>query len=75
MVFTLIRHLQFQLNKISQPMSIIRIIDALRDVQASIMRDVISGRRYKMLSRLTQDAKTIYATLQIEQGFSIIQLE
>lgn len=75
MVFTLIRHLQFQLNKISQPMSIVRIIDALRDVQASIMQDVVSGTRYKMLSRLTEDAETIYETLQVEKGFCTIQIE
>lgn len=33
-VFTLIRHLQFQLKKAEQNMSAFRIIDALRDVQA-----------------------------------------
>jgi transposase len=75
MVFTLIRHLQFQLKKRSQPMSAFRIIDALRDVQASIMRDVVTEARYKMLSRLTEDAEIIYDTLQLERGFSTLQLE
>jgi transposase len=75
MVFALIRHLQFQLKKASQSMSAFRIIDALRDVQASIMIDIVSRSRYKMLSKLTKDAEIIYDTLQIEKGFSIIQLE
>jgi transposase len=75
MIFAMIRHLQFQLNKASHPMSAFRIIDSLRDVQASIMRDVVSGTRYKMLSKLTEDAELIYETLQIERGFSVIQLE
>lgn len=75
MIFTLIRHLQFQLKKKSQFMSAFRIIDALRDVQASIMRDAVSGTRYKMLSKLTKDAELIYDTLQIERGFSTVQLE
>jgi len=74
-VFTLIRHLQFQLKKASQSMSAFRIIDALRDVQASIMCDAVNGTRYKMLSRLTEDAEIIYDTLQIERGFSIVQFE
>lgn len=75
MIFAMIRHLQFQLKKTSNPMSAFRIIDSLRDVQASIMRDVVSGTRYKMLSKLTEDAEVIYDTLQIERGFSVIQLE
>jgi transposase len=75
MVFTLIRHLQFQLKKISSSMSAFRIIDALRDVQASIMRDAVSGARYKMLSKLTEDAEVIYDILQVKREFSVIQLE
>lgn len=75
MVFTLIRHLQFQLKKSSQSMSAYRIIDALRDVEASMMRDVVSGTRYKMLSKLSEDAEIIYDTLQIKKGFSTVQLE
>jgi len=75
MVFTLIRHLQFRLKERSESMSAFRIIDALRDVQASIMKDRVSGIRYKMLSRLTEDAEIIYDTLQLERGFSTIQID
>ena len=39
MVFTLIRHLQFQLKKSDESMSAGRIVEALRNVQASILRD------------------------------------
>lgn len=75
MVFTLIRHLQFQLKIAYHSMSAFRIVDALRDVQASIMRDIVSGVRYKMLSRLTQDAEIIYDALQVNKEFSVIQLD
>jgi transposase len=75
MVFTLIRHLQFHLKRKSQPMSAFRIIDALREVEASIMRDKVTGIQYKMLSRLTEDAKIIYDTLKIKREFSTIQVE
>lgn len=75
MIFSMIRHLQFQLKKVTNPMSVFRIIDSLREVQASIMRDVVTGTRYKMLSRLSDDAEIIYETLQIERGFSVIQID
>lgn len=75
MVFTLIRHLQFQLNKKSHAMSAFRIIDALRDVQASIMQDVVSGMRYKLLSKMTEDAEIIYDALKVERRFSTLQIE
>lgn len=75
MVFTLIRHLQFQLKNASHSMSAFRIVDALRDVQASIMQDVVSGARYKMLSSLTEDAEIIYDALQVERGLSVIQID
>lgn len=75
MVFTLIRHLQFQLKETSAIMSAFRIIDALRNVQASIMRDVVNGTRYKMLSKLSEDARLIYDTFQIDRGFSVLHLE
>lgn len=75
MVFALIRHLQFRLTKASQNMSAFRIIDALREVEASLLRDKVTGTRYKMLSRLNEDGEMIYDTMQVERGFSIVQLE
>lgn len=73
-VFTLIRHLQFQLNKKSRSLSAFKIIDALRDVQASIMRDESSGKRFRMMSRLTEDAEIIYDALGVSRALSTINI-
>lgn len=75
MVFTLIRHLQYQLKKSDESMSVGRIVEALRNVQASILRDTDDGSRYKMLSALSEDAKIIYKIFGLERGFSTVQLE
>lgn len=74
-VFTLIRHLQFKLKQASQNMSAFRIIDALREVEASLLRDKVTGTRYKMLSRLSEDGEIIYDAMQVELTLSIVQLE
>ena len=74
-VFTLVRHVQFQLAKSGESMSVLRIIEALRNVQASILRDVVSGTRYKLLSALSEDASTLYKAFNSEQEFSTVQLD
>lgn len=71
MVFTLVRHIQFRLQKAQESMSVNRIIDAVRNVQASVMRDITNQKRYRMLSRLSEDAKIIYKILGIDQGLAI----
>jgi hypothetical protein len=58
-VFTLIRQAQFRLQQANIQMSVHRIIDALRDVQASILLDERNNNRYRMLSRLSEDAASI----------------
>jgi transposase len=73
-VFTLIRHLQFRLQKAEQSMSVNRIIDAVRDIQASILVDWVNQNKYRMLSPLTQDGEIIYKILNIEQGLSLMQV-
>ena len=65
MVFTLIRHVQFILQRENQQMSVNRIIDAIRDVQASIMIDITNDKKYRMLSRLSEDAEIIYKIFKI----------
>ena len=74
MVFTLIRHLQFRLQQIEQGMSVNRIIDAVRDIQASILVDWVNQNKYKMLSPLTEDGKIIYKALGIDQSLSLVQV-
>jgi len=74
MVFTLIRHLQFRLQQTEQSMSVNRIIDAVRDIQASILVDWVNQNKYRMLSPLSEDGKIIYETLNIEQGLSLVQV-
>jgi transposase len=75
MVFTLIRHVQFKLQRMNLQMSVHRIIDAVRDVQASILLDETSNNRYRMLSSLSEDAAAIYQIFNIEQGLTVIALD
>jgi len=74
MVFTLIRHLQFRLQSANHHMSVNRIIDAVRDIQASILLDVTNNNKYRMLSPLTEDAAAIYKIFNIEQGLAVMAL-
>jgi transposase len=74
MVFTLIRHIQFRLNCADLQISITRIIDAVRDVQASILVDPRNNNKYRILSSLSEDAAAIYNVLNIKQGSSIITI-
>jgi transposase len=75
MVFTLIRHVQFKLNKLNYNLSAERIIDAVRSVQASIFVDITNDARYKMLSKLDEDAQLIYEAFNIERGITVACLE
>lgn len=71
MVFTLIRHLQFRLQAAQKNMSVNRIVDAVKNVQASIMRDITNQKCYRVLSKLSEDAEIIYKVLGVDQGFAI----
>lgn len=75
MVFALIRHAQFRLAQANESMSVNRIVEAVRNVQASILHDPTKNKYYRMLSSLNQDARIIYDIFNIEQGLSVIQLE
>lgn len=72
MVFTMIRHVQFRLQQnMGQSMSVTRIIDAIRDTQASILEDTLTGKSYRMLSRLSEDGETLYKTFNIRRGLTV----
>ena len=70
-VFTLIRHVQFRLHCKQKSMSATRIIDAVKQVQASIMIDITNQKRYRMLSKLSDDAKILYQSLGVEQKLAV----
>lgn len=72
MEFALMRHIQFKLQGINHIISIERIINALKDVQASILVDVTNERRYRVPSSLTEDAKIIYEAFGLEQKLTTI---
>jgi hypothetical protein len=75
MAFALVRHAQYKLTNAGNAMSSGRIIDALREVQASILVNVINEEKYKMLSKLSDDAKAIYDAFNIKTtGLSVIRL-
>lgn len=71
MAFTLVRHIQFRLQAAQESMSVNRIIDAVKNVQASIMRDITNQKSYRMLSKLSEDAKIIYKILGVDYGSAI----
>lgn len=72
MEFALMRHIQFKLQRINHTMSIERIVNALKDVQASILVDVTNERRYRVPSSLTEDAKIIYEAFGLERKLTTI---
>jgi transposase len=74
MEFTLLRHLQFKLRKANQPMSVDRIVDAIRDIQASILIDITDDRKYRMPSAITEDAQIIYKIFGLEHKLNIAPL-
>lgn len=75
MSFAMVRFAQHRLSKAGHSMSVHRIVDALRDVEASILIDTIYDERYKLLSKLNDDAKTIYNAFDIQTtGLSAVLL-
>lgn len=72
MVFSLVRHLQFKLQQAAHSMSVARIIDSLRDVQASILVDTTNDKTYRMLSSLSEDAHKIYKICGVKQESSVV---
>ena len=72
MEFTLLRHIQFKLKKANQQMSVNRIIDSIRDIQASILVDTSDNNKYRIPSVITEDAKIIYKIFGLENKLSMI---
>jgi hypothetical protein len=50
---------QFRLQRANPQMTVQRIIEAIRDVQASILVDERNNNKYRLLSRLPEDAAAI----------------
>lgn len=74
MEFTLLRHIQFKLQKANQPMSVDRIVDAIKDVQASILVDIVDDRKYRLPSAMTSDAEIIYKVFGLEHKLNILPI-
>ena len=43
-----------------------RIVRALNSVQASILRDISSNRRYVLPSKISEDARKLYTTMALK---------
>ena len=74
MVFALIRQAQFRLAQANISLSAARIIDAVRQVQASILQDDLTGKQYRVLSALKPDAKLIYEAFNLQKGRAVAQI-
>lgn len=72
MEFALLRHIQFKLHKANQPMSVNRIVEAIRDIQASILVDITDDRKYRMPSAINGDAEIIYKIFGLQHKLKMI---
>ena len=55
-------------------MSVNRIVNAIRDVQASILVDITDDRKYRMPSVITGDAEAIYKAFGLERKLKILPI-
>lgn len=74
MEFALLRYTQFKLCEANQPMSIDRIVEAIRDIQASILVDITDNRRYRMPSAFNGDAEIIYKVFGLQQKLKMMPI-
>ncbi len=74
MEFALLRHIQFKLYKANQPMSVDRIVEAIRDIQASILVDITDDRKYRLPSAINGDAEIIYKIFGLQHKLKMIPI-
>jgi transposase len=65
------RHLEHRLRKDGVNLSPERIKEELSRVQSSKILDKATGQRYRLPSRISEDAQKIYATLKIERKLAL----
>lgn len=61
-----IRCLAYRVRLRFEPMSPARIVRTLNSVQASILRDTSTERRYVLPSRISEDARKLYTTMGLK---------
>jgi transposase len=61
-----IRCLAYRVRLRFEPMSPARIVRTLNSVQASILRDTSTERRYVLPSRISEDARKLYTTMALK---------
>jgi len=61
-----IRCLAYRVRLRFEPMSPARIVRTLNSVQASILRDTSTQRRYVLPSRISEDARKLYTTMALK---------
>ena len=74
MEFALLRHIQFKLREADQPMSVDRIVEAVRDIQASILTDITDDRKYRMPSAINGDAEIIYKVFKLQHKLKMMPI-
>jgi len=68
MTFALARHLEYRVSIQQKPMSFARIQEALIGVQASILRHVKTKKLYRIPSKLSVIAKSVYSAVGIKRS-------
>lgn len=68
MSFALMRHLEYRVKIAQKKMSPQDILNALASVQASILRHIKTGDRYRLPSSLNQKARMIYQAFGIKRN-------
>ena len=64
MAFAVLRHIEYAVA-LTQKISPQVIIEELMEVQASILRDTVTGKLYRMPSRFSHTASKIYKAFNI----------
>ena len=67
MAFSLLRHLQYQVN-LTQKVSIDRVLDELLNVQSSIHCHKRTGDLYRLPGHFSHDSRKIYKAMNIERS-------
>ena len=74
MAFSCIRHVEYRLAMQGKKLSPEVIKKHLLQVQASIIEDTESKRRYRLVSKLTPEAKSIYSMIGVKQPQGISEI-
>ncbi|MEI6243006.1 MAG: IS1634 family transposase [Chlamydiota bacterium] len=74
MAFTMIRHVEFRVEKQQEKISIEEIRKELWRTQSSLLLDKSTNKKYRLPSKLSVKAKAIYQTFGAVRGSEILEL-